>query len=84
MELIEAGYSVIVADNLINSSEEALRRVERITGSKVKFYRLDVTDDKGVDALFAENEDIDSVIHFAGLKAVGESGRNLWNITPTI
>jgi UDP-glucose 4-epimerase len=73
VELIEAGYGVIVADNLINSSEEALFRVERITGARVKFYKLDVTREEGVGALFAENDDIDSVIHFAGLKAVGES-----------
>ncbi|MDR1136734.1 MAG: UDP-glucose 4-epimerase GalE [Synergistaceae bacterium] len=73
VELIGAGYGVIVADSLINSSEEAVRRVERITGAKVRFYRLDVTRYEGVDALFAENPDIKSVIHFAGLKAVGES-----------
>ncbi|MDR2779799.1 MAG: UDP-glucose 4-epimerase GalE [Synergistaceae bacterium] len=73
VELIESGYGVIVADSLINSSEEALERVGRITGARVKFYKLDVTDGGGVDALFAENPDIESVIHFAGLKAVGES-----------
>ena len=73
VELIAAGYDVIVADNLINSSEESLRRVERITGGRVKFYETDVSDRGKLDALFEENGDIKSVIHFAGLKAVGES-----------
>ena len=73
VELIGAGYGVVVADNLVNSSEESLRRVERITGRPVKFYNLDVSCGGGLDELFAENGDIKSVIHFAGLKAVGES-----------
>jgi UDP-glucose 4-epimerase len=73
VELIGAGYDVVVADNLVNSSEESLRRVERITGRAVKFYKLDVACRDGLDNLFAENDDIESVIHFAGLKAVGES-----------
>jgi UDP-glucose 4-epimerase len=73
VELIEAGYDVVVADNLVNSSEESLRRVERITGKPVKFYELDVSDRAGLEALFEENGDVGAVIHFAGLKAVGES-----------
>ncbi|MDR1966170.1 MAG: UDP-glucose 4-epimerase GalE [Synergistaceae bacterium] len=73
VELIGAGYGVIVADNLVNASEESLRRVERITGKKVKFYGIDVADSERLEALFAENRGIGSVIHFAGLKAVGES-----------
>jgi len=73
VELIEAGYGVIVADNLVNSSEESLRRVGKITGVKVKFEHMDVTDERRLDALFSENPGIDAVIHFAGLKAVGES-----------
>ncbi|MDR1649338.1 MAG: UDP-glucose 4-epimerase GalE, partial [Synergistaceae bacterium] len=73
VELIKAGYEVVVADNLVNSSEESLRRVEWITGHKVRFYKLDISREEGLDALLAENEDIEAVMHFAGLKAVGES-----------
>jgi UDP-glucose 4-epimerase len=73
VELIEAGYDVVVADNLVNSSEESLRRVEKITGRKVRFHRLDVSREEDLDALLSENRDIGAVIHFAGLKAVGES-----------
>jgi len=72
VELLEAGHDVVVADNLSNSSEEAIRRVEKITGKKVKFYKADVADKDAVRAVFKENA-IDMVIHFAGLKAVGES-----------
>jgi UDP-glucose 4-epimerase len=73
VELIEAGYDVVVADNLVNSSEESLRRVEKITGRKVRFRKLDVSCEEDLDALLAENGDIDAAMHFAGLKAVGES-----------
>ena len=72
VELLNEGYDVVVADNLSNSSEEALRRVEKITGKKVKFYKVDVADKAAVRAIF-DAEKIDLVIHFAGLKAVGES-----------
>lgn len=72
VELLNAGYEVVVLDNLYNSCEEALERVEQITGKKVKFYEVDLLDKVGVEDVF-ENETIDSVIHFAGLKAVGES-----------
>lgn len=72
VELIESGYDVVVVDNLSNSSEESLRRVEKITGKKVKFYENDIADMEAMDKIFTEN-DIDAVIHFAGLKAVGES-----------
>ena len=72
VELIEAGYDVIVVDNLCNSSEESLKRVEKITGKEVLFYRVDIADREKMSQIFNENE-IDSVIHFAGLKAVGES-----------
>lgn len=72
VELLNAGYEVVVLDNLYNSCEEALERVEQITGKKVKFYEVDLLDVVGVEDVF-ENETIDSVIHFAGLKAVGES-----------
>jgi UDP-glucose 4-epimerase len=75
VELLGAGYEVVVADNLVNSSEESLRRVEKITGRRVRFYKLDVSCEEGLDALLAENRDIEAVMHFAGLKAVGESVR---------
>jgi UDP-glucose 4-epimerase len=74
VELLNAGYDVVVVDNLYNSKEESLRRVEKITGKTVKFYNCDIRDAKGLAKVFGEN-DIDSVIHFAGLKAVGESCR---------
>ncbi|HYE82841.1 MAG TPA: UDP-glucose 4-epimerase GalE [Clostridia bacterium] len=70
--LLEAGYSVIVADNLCNSKAETLDRVMEITGKIIIFYQIDVTDEAAVDTVF-HNHSIDGVIHFAGLKAVGES-----------
>ena len=73
VELIQAGYDIIVADNLYNSSEEAVRRVEKIAGKKIPFVKAELCDLTQVEALFAQHPDIDSVIHFAGLKAVGES-----------
>ncbi|MBO4468314.1 MAG: UDP-glucose 4-epimerase GalE [Clostridia bacterium] len=72
IEMLDAGYDVVVIDNLYNSSEESLRRVEKITGKSVKFYEDDVRDKQALEKVFKENS-IDSVIHFAGLKAVGES-----------
>ena len=72
VELINAGYDVVVVDNLVNSHEESLERVQKITGKKPLFYNVDVCDEKALDGVFASNE-IGSVIHFAGLKAVGES-----------
>lgn len=72
VELLNNGYEVVVMDNLYNSNEKALERVEQITGKKVKFYKVDMLDREGMNGIF-ENEDIDSVIHFAGYKAVGES-----------
>ena len=72
IELLNAGYEVVVMDNLYNASEEALRRVEKITGKHVTFYKADMLDREAVNQIF-EKESIDSVIHFAGLKAVGES-----------
>ncbi len=72
VELLESGFDVVVCDNLSNASEEALNRVKKITGKTVKFYKTDIRDREGLDAIF-EKENIDSVIHFAGLKAVGES-----------
>lgn len=72
VELLESGFDVVVCDNLSNASEEALKRVEKITGRTLKFYKTDIRDREGLDTIF-EKENIDSVIHFAGLKAVGES-----------
>ena len=72
VELIEAGYDVVVADNYSNSSPEAIKRVEKITGKSIKVYELDIKDAKLLEKVFEENK-IDAVIHFAGLKAVGES-----------
>ena len=72
IEMIKAGYDVVVVDNLDNSNVEALKRVEKIVGKKIKFYENDVRDKAALAKIFAENK-IDAVIHFAGLKAVGES-----------
>ncbi|MCQ2513687.1 MAG: UDP-glucose 4-epimerase GalE [Ruminococcus sp.] len=72
VELINAGHSVVIADNYSNSCPEAVRRVEEITETKIPLYEADVCDSIAVERIFAENK-IDAVIHFAGLKAVGES-----------
>lgn len=72
VELLNAGYDVIVVDNLSNSCEESIRRVEKITGKKVRFYLLDLLDSAGLEGVFSENE-ISAVINFAGLKSVCES-----------
>jgi len=72
VELLEAGCDVVVVDNYVNSQPEAIRRVEAITGKKVTCLEADVRDQAALETLFAA-EKIDAVIHFAGLKAVGES-----------
>lgn len=72
VELLNDGYEVVVLDNLSNSSEESLRRVEKITGKKIPFYKGDIRIREDIEKAFRENK-IDAVIHFAGLKAVGES-----------
>ena len=72
VELLENGYDVVIMDNLYNSNKKAVDRVEQITGKKVSFYCVDMLDRDGVDGIF-QKENIDSVIHFAGYKAVGES-----------
>ncbi|GHC77273.1 UDP-glucose 4-epimerase [Nocardiopsis terrae] len=72
VELLQAGHEVVVVDSLVNSHEEALRRVERITGRTLTFHRADCTDPEAMRAVF-DRHDIDAVIHLAGLKAVGES-----------
>ena len=77
VELQNAGYDVVVVDNLANSSEKSLERVEKITGKPVKFYKADILDREALERIFAQ-EKIDSCIHFAGLKAVGESVQKPW------
>ena len=72
IELLTQGYEVVIVDNLYNSCEEAVRRIEELSGKKVSFYKADLLDKEAVEEIF-EKESIDSVIHFAGLKAVGES-----------
>ena len=72
VELIKSGHDVVVVDNLVNASEEAMRRVEKIAGRKIIFYKADVRDRAALELIFTAHE-IDWVIHFAGLKAVGES-----------
>ena len=74
VELLNRGYEVTVVDDLVNAKEEALRRVEELTGKKVHFYKADVRD-RGMLELIFEHTKFDAVIHFAGLKAVGESVR---------
>lgn len=77
VELQEAGYDVVVIDNLSNSSEKSLARVEKITGKPVRFYKTDILDREGLEEIFAK-EAIECCIHFAGLKAVGESVAKPW------
>ena len=77
VELLNAGYDVVVVDNLCNSCRESLNRVEEITGKKLTFYEVDLLDEPALDSVF-QNEKIDAVIHFAGLKAVGESVQKPW------
>ena len=72
IKLLEAGYEVVVVDNLYNASEKALDRVKEITGKELQFYEVDILDKAELEKIF-EKEKIESVIHFAGLKAVGES-----------
>ena len=74
VELLNAGYDVAVVDNLYNASEKALERVKQITGKDLRFYKVDIRDKEGLNEVF-DKEDVESVIHFAGLKAVGESVR---------
>ena len=72
VELIQAGHEVVIADNLSNSREEVLGRLETITGVKIPFYKVDITNKYELEPVFRQHR-IDGVIHFAGLKAVGES-----------
>ena len=88
VELLESGYDIVILDNFLNSKPEALNRIRKITGQDFKFYEADLLDRNAIEKIFAENE-IEAVIHFAGLKAVGESVQKpLWyyhnNITGTL
>ncbi len=77
VELLNQGEDVVIVDNLVNSSVKSLDGVEQITGKRPKFYECDIRDKAGLDAIF-EKEDITACIHFAGLKAVGESVAKPW------
>jgi len=72
VELLDGGYEVVVVDNLCNASKESIMRVEEISGKKIEFHEIDIADREKLEKIF-ENSKIDAVIHFAGLKAVGES-----------
>ena len=87
VELLNAGYDVVIADNLCNSKIEVIDRIQKITNKRPAFYKLDLLDSAALEKVFAENR-IDAVIHFAGLKSVAESvadpGRYLdTNLTST-
>ncbi len=73
VELLNAGYEVLVADNLANSSEKALHRVQKIAEKKLQFVQIDLTNTQHTERLFQEHKNIEAVVHFAALKAVGES-----------
>lgn len=77
VELLEAGKDIVVIDNYSNSCSESLERVKKITGKDFRYYECDIRDREGLEKVFAENE-IEAVIHFAGLKAVGESCQKPW------
>ena len=88
VEMLNKGYDVVIIDNLDNSNIKSIERVKQITGKEPKFYQADVRDRAALDKIFTENK-IDEVIHFAGLKAVGESVAKPWeyynnNITGTL
>ena len=88
LELLNAGKDIVVIDNYSNSCNESLERVKKITGKDLRYYECDIRDRDGLEKVFAENE-IEAVIHFAGLKAVGESCQKPWeyydnNITGTL
>ncbi|OPB45381.1 hypothetical protein CI102_10458 [Trichoderma harzianum] len=73
LALLDAGYDVVIVDSLYNSSKVAIDRIELLAGRRPDFYQVDITDEKALDEVFAKHPAIDSVIHFAALKAVGES-----------
>ena len=73
VELLNAGHEVVVVDNLCNSSKESLKRVKKITDRSVTFYKVDIRDEKKLDKVVSSEGPFDATIHFAALKAVGES-----------
>lgn len=73
VEYLDAGYDIVIVDNLSNSSPVALDRIRQITGKDFRFYQVDLCDKEALEKVFIENPEIDSAVHFAGLKAVGES-----------
>ena len=73
VELLERGMEVVIVDNLVNSSEKSIDRIEKITGKRPVFYKADVRERRVMNKIFDVNPDISCVIHFAGLKAVGQS-----------
>ena len=73
IELLNNGNEVVVVDNLYNANKKSLEVVEKVTGKKVTFYEVDIRDDEKLNEVFETEKDIFGVIHFAGLKAVGES-----------
>ena len=74
IQLLETGHEIVVVDNFYNSKYEAVRRIRELSGKDFPFYEADVCDSEAVEKIFSENK-IDAIIHFAGLKAVGESAR---------
>lgn len=72
VELLNAGYDIIILDNFVNSKPESLKRIKELTGKDFKFYQADIRDEEAMTKVFAENK-IDAVIHFAGLKSVPQS-----------
>ena len=83
VELLAAGYDIVVADNYYNSCPEALARVKKIAGKDFRFVEADMTDKAAVEKIFAENEDIDCVIQFAAYKAVARAFPSPSSTTPT-
>ena len=77
LALLEADYKVVIVDNLYNSSEEVLNRIELICGKRPEYYSLEITDEKALDKVFEEHPDIDNVIHFAALKVSSTIARGL-------
>ena len=74
LALLETGYEVVVVDNLYNSSDEVLNRIELICGKRPAFAQLDITDEASLNKVFEKHPEIDSVIHFAALKVRGRQG----------
>jgi UDP-glucose 4-epimerase len=70
LSLIDAGYKVVIVDNMYNSSDEVINRIELLTGVRPKLYNADITNEAALDDIFSENPDIDNVIHFAALKVL--------------